>query len=98
MPLVPADGAGEAGITSYNVCYTKLLRHPQQEFLKVDTTNILFICGGAFAGLEEIIMRRTVSKNMGFGAEIKQKKEQHLGETLSQVEPVDLLKYGLILV
>lgn len=71
-------------------------KHPQQEFLKVDTTNILFICGGAFAGLEEIIMRRTVSKNMGFGAEIKQKKEQHLGETLSQVEPVDLLKYGLI--
>lgn len=71
-------------------------KHPQQEFLKVDTTNILFICGGAFAGLEEIIMRRTVSKNMGFGAEIRQKKDQHLGETLSQVEPVDLLKYGLI--
>jgi ATP-dependent Clp protease ATP-binding subunit ClpX len=71
-------------------------KHPQQEFLKVDTTNILFICGGAFAGLEDIITRRTGTKSMGFGAEIKQKKDQRLGETLSLVEPVDLLKYGLI--
>jgi len=71
-------------------------KHPQQEFLKVDTTNILFICGGAFAGLEDIITRRTGTKSMGFGAEIKQKKEQCLGETLTLVEPVDLLKYGLI--
>ncbi|MDY0270510.1 ATP-dependent Clp protease ATP-binding subunit ClpX [Trichloromonas sp.] len=71
-------------------------KHPQQEFLKVDTTNILFICGGAFAGLEEIIARRSGTKGMGFGADIRQKKEQRLGETLSQVEPVDLLKYGLI--
>jgi ATP-dependent Clp protease ATP-binding subunit ClpX len=71
-------------------------KHPQQEFLKVDTSNILFICGGAFAGLEGIISRRNGTKGMGFGADIRQKKEQHLGETLSQVEPVDLLKYGLI--
>ncbi len=71
-------------------------KHPQQEFLKVDTTNILFICGGAFAGLEDVITRRSGTKSMGFGAEIKQKKEQRLGEVLSQVEPVDLLKYGLI--
>ncbi|BCR05777.1 ATP-dependent Clp protease ATP-binding subunit ClpX [Desulfuromonas versatilis] len=71
-------------------------KHPQQEFLKVDTTNILFICGGAFAGLENIISQRTGAKTMGFGAEIKHKEEKRLGETLSQVEPVDLLKYGLI--
>jgi len=71
-------------------------KHPQQEFLKVDTTNILFICGGAFAGLEGIISRRNGTKGMGFGADIRQKKEQRLGETLSQVEPADLLKYGLI--
>lgn len=71
-------------------------KHPQQEFLKVDTTNILFICGGAFAGLEDIIEQRTGAKTMGFGANIRQKQEKKLGEALSQVEPVDLLKYGLI--
>ncbi len=71
-------------------------KHPQQEFLKVDTTNILFICGGAFAGLETIIAQRTGAKTMGFGAEIRLKQEQRLGETLAQVEPSDLLKYGLI--
>jgi ATP-dependent Clp protease ATP-binding subunit ClpX len=71
-------------------------KHPQQEFLKVDTTNILFICGGAFSGLEDVISRRNGTKSMGFGAEIKQKKEQHLGELLTLVEPGDLLKYGLI--
>jgi ATP-dependent Clp protease ATP-binding subunit ClpX len=71
-------------------------KHPQQEFLKVDTTNILFICGGAFAGLETIISQRTGAKTMGFGAEIKNKKEQNLGEIIAQVEPMDLLKYGLI--
>ena len=71
-------------------------KHPQQEFLKVDTTNILFICGGAFAGLETIIAQRTGAKTMGFGAEIKKKKDQNLGETIARVEPMDLLKYGLI--
>ena len=71
-------------------------KHPQQEFLKVDTSNILFICGGAFAGLEGIISRRNGTKGMGLGADIRQKKEQRLGETLSQVEPAELLKYGLI--
>lgn len=71
-------------------------KHPQQEFLKVDTTNILFICGGAFAGLETIIAQRSGAKTMGFGAELRQKEEQKLGEVLSQVEPVDLLKFGLI--
>ncbi len=71
-------------------------KHPQQEFLKVDTSNILFICGGAFTGLETIISRRSGSKGMGFGAEVKQTKEVDLGEMLAQVEPMDLIKFGLI--
>ncbi len=71
-------------------------KHPQQEFLKVDTSNILFICGGAFAGLEGIISQRIGTKTMGFGADIKQKDEKKIGEVLVQVEPSDLLKFGLI--
>ena len=71
-------------------------KHPQQEFLKVDTTNILFICGGAFSGLETIINQRVGAKTMGFGAEPVQNVDQQIGEILSQVEPGDLLKYGLI--
>jgi ATP-dependent Clp protease ATP-binding subunit ClpX len=71
-------------------------KHPQQEFLKVDTTNILFICGGAFAGIEDIITRRCSAKSMGFGAEVRSKETKNLGEILTRIEPVDLLKYGLI--
>ena len=71
-------------------------KHPQQEFLKVDTTNILFICGGAFAGLESIIAQRVGAKGMGFGADIRQLHEENIGELLSGVERGDLLKYGLI--
>ncbi len=71
-------------------------KHPQQEFIKVDTTNILFICGGAFNGLDDIIGARTGKKSMGFGADIKTKKERPLGEILAQVHPQDLLKFGLI--
>ncbi len=71
-------------------------KHPQQEFLKVDTTNILFICGGAFAGLETVIGQRVGSKTLGFGAEPVKRKDQQIGEVLCQVEPGDLLKYGLI--
>ena len=71
-------------------------KHPQQEFLKVDTTNILFICGGAFSGLEKVINKRVSSKAMGFGAEIRSIKEEDLGELLCKVQPTDLLKYGLI--
>ncbi len=71
-------------------------KHPQQEFLPVDTTNILFICGGAFTGLERIVERRLHSKTLGFGAEIKKKKEMDIGATLTQVQPQDLIKYGLI--
>lgn len=71
-------------------------KHPQQEFIQVDTTNILFICGGAFNALEGIIDRRTGTKSLGFGAEIKQKANKKVGETLSQVQPEDLIKFGLI--
>ncbi len=71
-------------------------KHPQQEFLKVDTTNILFICGGAFSGLETVIGQRVGAKTMGFGAENKQNVEEKIGEVLCKVEPGDLLKYGLI--
>ncbi len=71
-------------------------KHPQQEFLKVDTTNILFICGGAFSGLEKVISKRIGTKGMGFGAEVKSKNENDLGELLGQTQPGDLLKYGLI--
>jgi ATP-dependent Clp protease ATP-binding subunit ClpX len=72
-------------------------KHPQQEFVKVDTSNILFICGGAFNGLEKIIQNRTGTKAMGFGADIRRKSEKkRLGETLEQVQPQDLLRFGLI--
>jgi ATP-dependent Clp protease ATP-binding subunit ClpX len=71
-------------------------KHPQQEFLKVDTTNILFICGGAFSGLETVIGQRVGAKTMGFGADHVQQKEEKIGEVLGKVEPGDLLKYGLI--
>jgi ATP-dependent Clp protease ATP-binding subunit ClpX len=71
-------------------------KHPQQEFLQVDTTNILFICGGAFNGLESLIQQRIGTKTMGFGADIKQQQEKQIGETLQEIQPEDLLKYGLI--
>lgn len=71
-------------------------KHPQQEFLKVDTSNILFICGGAFSGLESIINRRVRNKSMGFGADLVSKNERQVGEALAQVEPGDLMKFGLI--
>ena len=71
-------------------------KHPQQEFLQVDTTNILFICGGAFAGLEKIIANRLEGKSIGFGAHVSDPDERGTGEILKQVEPEDLLKYGLI--
>ena len=71
-------------------------KHPQQEFLKVDTTNILFICGGAFSGLEKIVTKRISTKTMGFGAEVRSIKEEDLGVLLGKVQPTDLLKFGLI--
>jgi ATP-dependent Clp protease ATP-binding subunit ClpX len=71
-------------------------KHPQQEFLQVDTTNILFICGGAFHGLEQIVERRLGGRSLGFGAEIKSKEEKNTTELLREVQPEDLLKFGLI--
>jgi ATP-dependent Clp protease ATP-binding subunit ClpX len=71
-------------------------KHPQQDFVKVDTSNILFICGGTFNGLEKVIQRRLGSKSLGFGAKIVKEKDTSIGETLSQVQPEDLIKYGLI--
>ncbi len=71
-------------------------KHPQQDFLQVDTTNILFICGGAFVGLDQIVQRRIGQSTLGFGADIRSKKDFKLGELLEQVQPEDLLKFGLI--
>ena len=71
-------------------------KHPQQEFLQVDTTNILFICGGAFAGLDKLIDGRGKGSSIGFGAKVKSYKEQPLSEIMKLLEPEDLIKYGLI--
>ena len=71
-------------------------KHPQQEFLQVDTTNILFICGGAFAGLDKVIAKRGSETSIGFGAKVKHFQEQPSGELIKSVEPEDLIKYGLI--
>ena len=71
-------------------------KHPHQEFIQIDTTNILFICGGAFDGLDKIIERRVGQKSMGFGANIVSKREKSVGELFKQIEPQDLVKFGLI--
>ena len=71
-------------------------KHPQQEFLQVDTTNILFLCGGAFAGLDKIISQRNKGSSIGFGAEVKSVADKKIGEWMKGLEPEDLLKYGLI--
>src|SRR5574337_898690 len=71
-------------------------KHPNQDFLQVDTTNILFICGGAFSGLEKVIQNRTESSGIGFGAAVKSKRQRALTEVFQEVEPEDLIKYGLI--
>ncbi len=71
-------------------------KHPQQEFLQIDTTNILFICGGAFDGLDKIIQQRVGKKTLGFGADVKKKDERNVNELFREIQPEDLLKYGLI--
>ena len=71
-------------------------KHPQQEFLQVDTTNILFVCGGAFAGLEKIISQRGKGSAMGFGADVKSQEDRGVGDVFTDLEPEDLLKFGLI--
>ena len=71
-------------------------KHPHQEFFQVDTTNILFICGGAFVGLDKVIERRVGKKTLGFKADVKSMRNRDIGATLEQLEPEDLIKYGLI--
>ena len=71
-------------------------KHPNQDFVQIDTTNILFICGGAFAGLEKVIENRTQSSGMGFGATVKSKQQRSLTDVFKEVEPEDLIKFGLI--
>jgi len=71
-------------------------KHPQQEFLQIDTTNILFICGGAFDGLDKIIRQRVGKKTLGFGADVRRKDERNVNELFREIQPEDLLKYGLI--
>ena len=71
-------------------------KHPQQEFLQVDTTDILFICGGAFAGLERIISSRSKGSSIGFGADVRRPDDRQIGDVLREIEPEDLLKFGLI--
>jgi ATP-dependent Clp protease ATP-binding subunit ClpX len=71
-------------------------KHPQQEYVQVDTTNILFICGGAFVGLDKIVEERIGKKGMGFGAAVQGKKEKSIGNVLSAIHPDDLIKFGLI--
>jgi len=71
-------------------------KHPQQEFLQVDTTNILFICGGAFAGLDKVIAQRNKGSSIGFGADVRTDDERTIGDLLAELEPEDLLKFGLI--
>ncbi|MGD9950885.1 MAG: AAA family ATPase, partial [Desulfobulbus sp.] len=71
-------------------------KHPQQELVRIDTTNILFIVGGAFVGLDDVIKRRTGTQAMGFGAKVVSQKERTIGEILASIQPGDLLKFGLI--
>ncbi len=92
-PSITRDVSGE-GVQQ---ALLKIMRkHPQQEFLQVDTTNILFICGGAFAGLDRIIADRLQGKSIGFGAHVASPDERRVGKILREIEPEDLLKYGLI--
>ena len=71
-------------------------KHPQQDYIRIDTTNILFVCGGAFVGLDSVIKRRTGTKSMGFGAKVVGETKKKMGEVLSEVQPEDLLQFGLI--
>jgi ATP-dependent Clp protease ATP-binding subunit ClpX len=71
-------------------------KHPHQEFIQVDTTNVLFVCGGAFVGIDKIVESRVGKSGMGFGAEVKSREERRVGDLLAMVQPEDLLKFGMI--
>ncbi|MDM8552352.1 AAA family ATPase, partial [Desulfobacterales bacterium HSG2] len=71
-------------------------KHPQQDFVRVDTSNILFVCGGTFNGLDKVILRRLGSQTMGFGGNVVKKEEKNIGDTLREVQPEDLIGFGLI--
>ena len=71
-------------------------KHPQQEFIQIDTSNILFICGGAFDGIDKVVEKRVTNKGIGFGADVRSNKDVKIGELLKQVEPYDVLKFGII--
>ena len=71
-------------------------KHPHQEFIQIDTTNVLFICGGAFAGIDDIIENRVGAKGIGFGADIRKPNEKDLGALYANVQPEDLMQFGLI--
>ena len=98
---VSGEGVQQALAENYGryscICSTsRRKKHPQQDFLQVDTTNILFICGGAFAGIDKIISTRGDKSSIGFEAEVKDKTEKEIGHILKNLETEDLLKFGLI--